>query len=234
MGGCRLAIDPLQEISESLRRLLETAFAEKFKNEIRTTIPGHILDFDAGTQLATVQIGIERLDIHGKSYNPPPIVNCPLCIYGGTGGVLEVQIAEGDECLIHFSQRCIDGWRQQGGISPLVKLERFREADAFAVLAPRSSKNAIAGYSNDGIKLRSLDGTVYAWLKNDGTVELKNDNGTLTIQPGGDINANGCIIDTGGNVTTDSGTDLDAFKAEYDAHVHGGVQSGAATTTGPQ
>lgn len=210
----------LQSVRTGLARLVNTAIDEKLKNDVRTTIPGYVLAFDPNTQYAEIQIGLQRLDIHGKSYRPPPIANCPVCVYGGSGGVLEVEINEGDEVLIHFSMRCIDGWRSQGGVAPLVSVERFREADAFAVLAPRSSAKKIANYSNNGMKLRSLDGTRHVWLKKDGSIEVLS-----TI----DAIVNGATITTGGNVITAAGTDLDAFKAEYDAHKHN--ETGSQTST---
>ncbi len=229
------------DLVENRLALLNTAIDEKLKNEVRTTIPGHVLEFDQETQLAKLQIGIQLLNIDGKTFTPPPIIRCPVQVYGGTGGVVEVEIKKGDECLIHFSMRCIDGWRTQGGVAPLLKIERFRETDAFAVVGFRSLPKVITQYSNEGIKLRSLDGTRYVWLRNDGSIEFVNPNcsiimdddgtitasngsGTFTLQSGGDIDANGATITTGGNVITAAGTDLDAFKAEYDGHQHTGNQ----------
>lgn len=224
-------------IVEQLLKLLETAFREKFTNELRTTIPGYIIEFDSATQMATLQVGVQRIDLNGKTYTPPPIINCPLVIYGASGGLVEVEIAPDDECLIHFSMRCIDGWRQQGGVAPLVKYEKFREGDAFAVLAPRSSANYIQGYDNDGIKLRSLDGSKYVWIKNNGDIETQNDNGIFQLLANGNINANGATINTSGNMITADSADLNAVRDKlnelitaFNAHPHTSASPGSPTS----
>ena len=201
-------------LAQSIENLATRIVNEKLKNEVRTTVPGYILSFDPVKQRASVQVGVEKLLISGESVSPPPIIQCPVCIYGASGGAIEVEVSKGDECLIHFSMRCIDGWREQGGIAPLVRIERFRESDAFVVLAPRSSANAITSYSNDGIKIRSKDGSNYVWVKSNGEVEI-----------------NGAKVTSSGNVITAAGTDLDAFKAEYDLHTHShGDPSGTTST----
>ena len=216
--------DAPNSLREGLKQLVTGAISEALKDQIRTTIPGRVIEFDPATQLATVQVGVQRLMVSGDTYTPPPIVRCPVCVYGASGGIVEVAIEPGDEVLIHFSMRCIDGWRREGGVAPLVSVERFREADAFAVLAPRSMPNVIDGYANDGIRIRSKDGDVYVWVKGDGTVEIE--------APAG-ATINGAQVTSSGNVITASGTDLDAFYAEYLAHIHSGVTTGSGNT-GPK
>ncbi len=65
------------------------------------------------------------------------------------------------------------------------------------------------------------------------SIHLKND-GTVVVTSTADVSINGAIIGTDGNVTTAGGADLDALQAEFDAHVHGGVTTGAGVTGGPQ
>ena len=208
----------LSSLRESLAEMVNVVVDEKLKNDIRTTIPGHILSFDPDTQLATVQVGVQRIMVSGDTITPPPIVKCPVCVYGATGGLVEVEISKGDECAIHFSMRCIDGWREQGGVAPIVSVERYRQSDAFVVLGARSKKNVIEGYSNNGIKLRSKDGAKYVWLKNDGTIELSNGAAVITMQTGGSALVNGCEITPTGNLITALGSDLDALWAAYSSH----------------
>lgn len=216
----------LSETFHALRSLfsemVHTICDEKLKTEVRTSLPGYILSFDATTQLAILQVGIQRLNVDGKKITPPPIVECPVCIPGATGGAIEVEIQPGDECLIHFSMRCIDGWRIQGGVAPLDSVERFRQSDAFAVLAPRSSGNVIPGYDNNGIKVRSKDGTKYVWLKNDSTIDINNGSCNVTLNPDGTVDINGLTITGSGNIVTASGTDLDYFAGVYNIHIHPG------------
>jgi len=220
------------DLRASLTRLLKKATHEAAKSDIRTTIPGYFLAFDEEKQLAEVQIGVERLTVFGEALTPPPIVKCPVCIYGASGGVIEVEIKRGDECLIHFSQRAIDGWRSQGGVAPLTSVELYPERDAFVGLAPRSAGNAISGYTNNGIRMRSLDGAKHVHIKNNDDIETKNANGVATLKANGDFDANGAKMTSDGKVVTAAGVDLDDFKAEYDAHMHPGTGTLIAPTGG--
>lgn len=221
----------VQEFRESLTRLLETLATETLKNSVRTALPANIVSFDPETQLASVQIAINRVTLKGEAKKDPVIKNCPVCVYGAAGGLVEVKIEEGDECLIMFSMRCLDNWRNEGGIARPAKFSIMPEKDAFVLLAPHSKPNAIEGYSNDGIKIRSLDGNNYSWVKDDGTIELQNENGIATLEPGGNAVINGCTIDTSGNVITANGTNLDELRDIYNTHTHTGDSGGS--TTGP-
>lgn len=219
--------DAQKSMLEVIEEMVDVKIDEANKSAIRTTIPGFITAFNQVNQLATVQVGVQSLKVSGETVNPPPIVQCPVCIYGASGGLVEVEIQPGDECLIHFSMRCIDGWRIQGGIAPLVSVERYRMSDAFVMLAPRSLPNVIEGFSNDGIKVRSVDGTKYTWWKSSGEIESNNGNGNMTLLASGDADINGCTINTSGNVITASGTDLDQLRDTYNSHNHPGDSGGS-------
>lgn len=150
--------------------LIRRSFVELMK-DVGTSIPGHIVAFDPATQLAQVQIGVKSIDADGE-YDPGVIVECPVSIYGGSGYVVEVELTQGAEGMIVFSQRCIDGWRQTGGIAPQ-GIVRFHDInDASFIPGVRSQAKKITGYANNGIKLRNKAGDVFVWLKNDGSVSI--------------------------------------------------------------
>ena len=72
------------------------------------------------------------------------------------------------------------------------------------------------------------------WLKNDGTISVTNQAGSLEMQPSGTIIANGVEIDTSGNITT-SGTIIGgqvqtSAGINLDTHTHGGVETGGGST----
>jgi len=151
--------------------LFKSAFREMMKS-VGTNIPGHILSFDKDTQLAQVQIGIEQLDVNGKRFEPSPLIE--VYVYMGGGDYLiETQIDEGTEGLIIFSQRCIDGWSDTGGVAKNPILRFHDLSDAFFLPGLRSQPNKIASFQNNGIRLRDKAGDNYIWLKNDGTAEIK-------------------------------------------------------------
>lgn len=217
-----------------------TAHRELNKS-LYTSIPGHVLAFDPKLQRAQIQIGIIRVDINGAEFNPPPIVDVPVQ-FPGDGFCMEFQIDPNCEGMVLFSQRCIDAWKSTGGVANNPEARFHDINDAMFVPGVRSQGNVIQGFSNNGVKLRNKAGTQYAWLKNDGSIDLNNGKGHVTIGADGIVNINGVTFDTAGNVTTPTvvkaktvtATDSLTVKGkEMNEHVHSGVTTGTGNTGKP-
>ena len=210
----------------TLTELIKQSFTEMMK-DVATSIPGHILSFDPTTQLAQIQIGIVRKDIKGKSFDPPPLIEVPVYFAGGSF-IVEHQIDANDEGIILFSQRCIDGWFDTGGIAenPILRLHDY--SDAMFLPGLRSQVNKISSFANDGIRIRNADATHYIWLKNDGTIETKNDNSTMTISSAGAFNG----VFTGFNVASPTFTHNGTDVGENHKHAAGTYVVGANPVTG--
>lgn len=205
-------------------RLIRDSFLELMKG-VSTCIPGHILTFDPATQLAQVQVGIQRVDINGAAFSVPPIIQVPVHFPGGDYCV-EYQIDPGCEGLIHFSQRCVDGWLQAGGIAANPIGRFFSAQDAFFAPGYRPLPDAIPSFQNNGVRLRNRAGTQSAWLKNDGSISLENGAGYVRIAADGTVTINGATITTSGDVISASGIHLNTHK-------HGQVQPGTGTSGVP-
>lgn len=154
----------------TLTQMIESSVSEILK-DVGTSIPGHALELDAETQLAKVQIGVERVNRDGKTFILAPIVNVPILFPGGKFSV-EYQIDEGDEGLIIISQRCIDAWKEEGGVASQPIRRKLDMQDALFIPGFRSKPNALSGFVNDGIRIRNEDGDQYVWLKGSGDVEI--------------------------------------------------------------
>ena len=204
--------------------LLRSAFINMMKG-VCTSIPGHILTFNPETQLAQVQVGIVRVDINDATFEVGPIIETPVYFPGGAFCV-EYQIDPGCEGDILFSQRCIDGWVQSGGIAanPIGRFHNMQ--DAMFLPGFRSIPNALPNFQNNGVRLRNRAGTQFAWLKNDNTIELANGAGSMLLKADGSFLINGLTITPDGNVITAAGVNLNT-------HLHGGVQSGPSNTGVP-
>lgn len=217
----------------TLTGMMDKVVSEILKG-VGTSIPAHILSFDTSTQLAKIQIAVEFIDVLGQTFNLVPIVNVPVHFSGGDF-VLEHQIDAGDEGLIIVSQRCIDGWKEQGGVAAQTVLRKLDMQDALFIPGFRSKPKAITSFSNNGVRLRNKAGDHYVWLKNTGVIELKNENGTYTLgvdgshsmsngsgsfglQANGDFTVNGVKIDSAGVVTIP--TSLILNSKEISDHVH--------------
>lgn len=205
-------------------RMIRTVFRELLK-DVCTCVPGHVLAFDPVRQLAQVQVGIQRVDINNASFTVPPIIEVPVCFPGGDFA-LEYQIDPGCEGLIHFSQRCVDGWLQSGGVAanPIGRFHNLQ--DALFMPGYRSLPNVLPDFQNNGIRLRNEAGDQFAWLKNDGSIAVENAAGHIRIAADGTVTINGATITPAGDVVSATGISLST-------HVHGGVQSGGSNTGAP-
>ncbi|CAI8993211.1 Gp138 family membrane-puncturing spike protein [Pseudomonas sp. IT-P218] len=165
--------DPLASRTQAeFSKMLREVFGEYLKGNMRTSIPGHVLKFDPVTQMAEVQIGLMLEDRQGKQEARRPIICVPVQFWGAAGGTLECRVANGTEGVLFFSQECIDSWVDQGGVAIKSEPRRFSINDAYFVPGVRSIPGAISNFANDGIRLRSNDGTAYFWIHDNKTLEV--------------------------------------------------------------
>ncbi len=205
-------------------KLIRDSFIEIMKG-VCTSIPGHVLTFDPDTQLAQVQPGIMRVDINGAEFKVPPIIEVPVYFPGGDY-CIEYQIDPGCEGDILFSQRCIDGWIQSGGVAanPIGRFHNMQ--DAMFLPGFRSQPNVLPGFQNNGVRLRNKAGTQFVWLKNDNTISMQNGAGSFQLLADGSFLINGLKITVDGNVITAAGVNLNT-------HRHTGVTPGSGTSGAP-
>lgn len=157
-----------QDNPQSILTGLLKSFMHEGMKDVGTSIPGHILTFDPFHQTAQLQIGIVRTDSDDKTYTPPPLIECPVVFSGGGGFAVEHELNPGDPGWIIFSQRCIDGWMQTGGVAQNPVLRFHDVADAMFIPGVRPNPKAMSGFVNDGIRLRNADASSYVWLRSTG------------------------------------------------------------------
>lgn len=122
----------------------------------------------------SIQAKIRTKEGNINTVNLPLLLDCPVQFPAGGGGNLTFPVAEGDECLVVFSSRCIDAWWQQGGIQPPMELRMHDLSDGFAMLGFRSQPRVLPNLSTDSMQLRSDDGLTYISLK-DGEIRINAD-----------------------------------------------------------
>ncbi|ALD79411.1 Phage-related protein [Citrobacter portucalensis] len=91
---------------------------------------------------------------------------------------LTFPVNPGDECLLVFSDRCIDFWWQNGGVQEAVDPRQHDLSDAFAIVGPQSQTRKISGISTTTAQFRSDDGSTYFEINPD-TKKIK------LVAPGG-------------------------------------------------
>lgn len=152
-----------------------------FQSQLWTAMPGYINSFNPVKQTAEIKVAIQwQQQFQDGSYEWKDftlLLDVPICFPSGGGFTLTFPIVQGDEVLVVFASRCIDGWWQLGPESNLIARQQaeFRMhdlSDGFAILAPKSVPKVIGDISATGVQLRSDDGTSFVEI-DDGTITLK-------------------------------------------------------------
>lgn len=215
------------------------------KSGLWTSMPGIIQSFSASAVTATVQIAIKGVvhtpDGKAQFVNMPLLVDVPVHFPRGGGCTLTFPVAKGDECLVVFAARCIDGWYQSGGVQAPMEPRIHDLSDGFAFVGFFSQATKISGISTTTAQLRSNDGSTKVELDPTGqivnvvapggmtiTAPTLTVTGVLAIQnQQGATNAStfSGSISTTGNVT--------AGSIDLQHHVHTGVTTGSGSTGGP-
>ena len=206
---------------------------ESWQAGIYTAMPGIITSFNPEAQTLSVQPAINRLFTDYETgeqtwLKMPLLLDVVMIMVGGGGMTLTTPINIGDECLVHFSDRCIDAWWQNGcaivnGSVNTQNQAEFRMhdlSDGFAIVGLRSQPRKLANYSTTSMQLRSDDGNCIIDL-NPTTHDITMTCPTLTI--------NGNLEVTG---TASVGGDATINGRGFMSHEHSGVQTGSGNSSG--
>lgn len=141
------------------------AVARGQQADIWTALPGIIDSFDVDAQTVVIQPGIKVPVRAGDgtvtTVTLPQLVDCPAQFPSGGNSTLTFPVAQGDECLVVFSSRCIDAWWQSGGVQEQAENRMHSLSDGFALLGFRSKPRTLANVSTTSAQLRSDDGSTY-------------------------------------------------------------------------
>lgn len=189
---------------------------EAWQAGIHTAMPGIVLDFDPAARTVSVQPAIRgriaRPNGSVASVPLPVLVDVPVYFPRGGGYSMTFPVRPGDECLVIFAERCIDGWWQSGGVQEPAEYRLHDIADGFALIGPYSQAAPLAGgVSMAGPEIRTDSGEARVRLEG---------NEVVIVAP------DGISIDTPAVTVTG---DVIASGISLVNHVHVGCQGG---TTG--
>lgn len=192
-----------EEVSQT--ELLET-HAQSVGAELRVALPARIIKYN-GDGTAQVEVMINQISQDNKAVAIPVLSDVPVQMWAYGAFSITAEPQAGDEGLVHFADRCIDGWWHSGNKSVPLDVRMHDLSDAFFSLGYRSQPKALKIVSNT---MHIGSDSSYVRLNNDGTIEIK---GKTTF------------LDevTAPDFTTTGGISLAKHK-------HGGVQSGGSDT----
>lgn len=209
------------------------------RSDIWTAMPGIVQSFNPDEQTCEVQLSVrfrigfpalntytsptKTLDPSGQYAwdNMPLLLDCPVVFPGGGGVTLTFPIKAGDEVLVVFASRCIDGWWQQGGIQNQAAVRMHDLSDGFVIPQVRSQPRAFA-VSTSAVELRTDDGAT--------KVSLDPTTKAVAVTTEGDCTITASTIYLQGNVVT-NGTITNNGKDIGSGHIHSA--SGGPGNGGP-
>lgn len=170
-----------EQLGSDVDQEVATAIENHLK-DVHTCLPGKIVSYDPVANTAVVQPAIQRVFVEGGPTNLPLLLDVPVYFPGGGDFTVTFPVAAGDECVLFFSERCIDFWHAQGDIKPPAVYRLHDLSDAFAFVGIRNQKRRLANIQTDGMELRNADRSVAIKLTSTGIQVLGNITSTGTIQ----------------------------------------------------
>lgn len=175
-------IDPTAKktVAPSLNDLLDILKREIFK-DLNAVRVGIIQSFDAGGENDTANVTVKiaqqqvtsiKLDGTRTIAEYPILLKVPIYFPAGGGFTLTFPIKKGDECLILFNDRAIDGWVINGA-GQIPTSDRLHDlSDGIALVGMRSNQRALSNISTSTTQLRSDDGGTYVEVAGGGIVNV--------------------------------------------------------------
>lgn len=198
-----------------------------WQSKMQTAIPGIIQSFNTDnpdSMTCTVQPAING-QVRDEQGNItvaelPLLVDCPVQFPSGGGCTLTFPVAQGDECLVVFSSRCIDAWWQSGGVQVQPELRMHDLSDGFALLGFRSLPRVIHGISTTAAQLRTDDGAAFVEVNSVTHAINITTTAPVNVTSSASANVTAPIINLGAAGQSLLKFVTQAFQALFNGHTH--------------
>ena len=134
--------------------------------DLHTCMPGTIVEYDPTTQKAKVQPQFQRRFRDGQTLPLPAIDNVPVRMPRAGKAFIHLPLKAGDPVTLHFHERSLDTWKQEGGsVDPGTESRKHALSDAYAEVGGYPFNDTVDGDSEN--------------------ILIVNDKAKITIQPNG-------------------------------------------------
>lgn len=151
-------------------------FRNVFNNMIssmHTCMPATIISFDAEECKASIQPSLNRAYLSGEL--PYPVIeNVPVMFPRAGDFFLTYPLANGDPCLVIFSERSLDLWKSVGGQLTPDDPRKFDISDAIIIPGLYSFNQKLEGVSGNDVVF-SFKGSKVT-IKQDGNISIETSN----------------------------------------------------------
>lgn len=147
--------------------------------EVHTSMPGKIVSYDRSKQTATVQPALKVKYADQAEAQPlPEIQNVPVIFPSVAGGWMLLPMAAGDNVDLHFAERSIDQWFENGGVVDPMIPAKFQLTDCIATPGLNPSNAAIVP---KGAATSIEIATAGGWIEITATGKFKITNGSVEL-----------------------------------------------------
>lgn len=230
------------ERAPTINGLIEDSIKKELAS-LWTALPCIVDKYDPEAVTVDVQpaikIPIRKQDGTIESIEMPLLLDVPVMFSCAGGFTITHPIKQGDECLVTFSDRCIDLWWQSGGIQDPFDMRKHDLSDGFAFFKPQSQANKISDISTENLEIRTDDNACKIQITPSGEIHFIGSKsvfhtpvemqqtlqvaGASTMQSGMTVN---------GKSDMSGGAKIGGI--EFGTHKHDKVQSGGSDSGGPK
>jgi hypothetical protein len=157
------------------------ALIDKVLLDLNVCLPAKIISYDPETQYADVQIQLYQ-NVNGAMVEYPPIPNVPVKHPRAAGGTCRIHmpLQPGDDVTLIFSQRSLDNWKTEGGMTDPADPRKHHITDAYALIGGSSMADAFSVEDPSAIEMVNGDSKIQVFP--DGTFAIKNGTTELITQ----------------------------------------------------
>lgn len=141
-------------------------------NKIRVSFPAIIQSFNSSEMTVDVKCAIkEKIKNYSngmfEEVEIPLIRDVPVVFPSAGKYQLTFPISKGDECLVVFSDMCIDNWWAFGGIQKQAEIRRHDLSDAFCIPSKMSQVKKINNFNMNNLEIKNSVTEVKIEVKDD-------------------------------------------------------------------
>lgn len=185
---------------------------------LRTIMIGECISFNEGKNSVDVQPLLQR-KVNGVVENMPVVTDVPVGFFGAGDVVVTCLPKKGDVCIMFISDRSLTQWKLKGGITDPAMGRHHHATDAIAYFGINPFNAAYPGI-NAGIDIRTRDGGTSFNVQN-GLINMTINNVPVALF--GQDGISFMVPVSAPDISTPS-------VQSYEAHTHGGVESGPSRT----
>ena len=126
---------------------LANSILGRISSSLNCCVPGIVESFNPALQTATIQPTVRkriRTQAGVREMDYPLLTDVPVLMLGGGQHFITMPIKAGDECIVLFSDVCMDAWWQSGGVQGQIIARQHDLSDGFAIVGFRSKPNVLS------------------------------------------------------------------------------------------